>query len=110
MRQALPALRHGDCVDITPEGEDEILAFARVTRDPRETVLVVVNRADQTRVRKLFAPVTDLPDGLLLQDALEGPGASVRAGTVTLEIEGPGVRILYPDVSDPKGARFFRGY
>lgn len=104
------ALRHGDFVDLTPEGEEEILAFARVTNDPRETVLVVVNRAAQTRVRKLFAPVCDLPDGLRLRDVLRGPGAAVRSGSITLDIEGQDVRILVPDDNDEAGARFFRGY
>lgn len=109
LRRARP-LRQGDFVDLTPEGEEEILAFARVTNDPRETVLVVVNRASQTRVRKLFAPVCDLPDGLKLRDVLEGAGATVRSGSITLDIEGQDVRILVPDDNDPAGARFFRGY
>ncbi len=110
LRKTLPALRHGDFVDLTPEGEDEIVAFARMTADPRETVLVVVNRAAQTRVRQLFAPVCDLPDGLKLRDALSGPGASVRAGSITLEVLGQDARILVPDENDAAGARFFRGY
>lgn len=110
LRRTLPALTEGEFVDLTPEGEDEILAFARVTRDPRETVICAINRASQTRVRKLFAPVCDLPDGLHLRDVLSGDGALVRAGTVTLEVLGQSARVLVPDGSDPKGARFFRGY
>lgn len=104
------ALRQGEFIDLTPEGEEEIVAFARVTSDPRETVLVVVNRASQTRVRKLFAPVCDLPDGLKLRDVLEGPGATVRSGSIALEVGGPDVRLLVPDDSDEMGKRFFRGY
>ena len=57
LRSMFPALREGQWVDMTPEGEEEIFAFARVTQSPKETVLVAVNRASQTRVRKLFAPV-----------------------------------------------------
>jgi glycosidase len=110
IRRTQKALTEGEFVDLTPEGEDEILAFARVTRDPRETVICAINRASQTRVRKLFAPVCDLPDGLHLKDVLVGDGALVRSGTVTLEILGQDARILVPDSSDPKGARFFRGY
>lgn len=110
LRKERAALRIGEFVDMTPEGEEEILAFARVTADPRETVVVAVNRASQTRVRKLFAPVADLPDGLKLADALGGPGAIVRSGTVTLEITGQDARILVPDDRDPASARFFRGY
>ncbi len=110
LRKERGALRVGDVVDLTPEGEDEIFAFARVTADPRETVIVAMNRASQTRVRKLFAPLADLPDGLKLADALGGPGAMVRSGTVTLEIMGQDARILVPDDRDPASARFFRGY
>lgn len=110
LRRDRHALRNGGFIDLTPEGEDEIFAFARVTADPRETVIVAVNRAAQLRVRKLFAPVCDLPDGLKLRDALEGPGATVRSGSVTLEIPSQGARVLVPDEKDPAGARFFRGY
>jgi glycosidase len=84
--------------------------LARVTSDPRATVLVAINRASQTRVRKLFAPVCDLPDGLKLRDALSGEEATVRSGTITLEIDGGDARILIPDEEDPAGARFFRDY
>ena len=52
LRSMFPALREGQWVDMTPEGEEEIFAFAQVTQSPKETVLVAVNRASQTRVRK----------------------------------------------------------
>lgn len=110
LRRDRVALQSGGFVDLTPEGEDEILAFARVTADPRETVIVAANRAAQVRVRKLFAPVCDLPDGLKLRDALDGPGATVRSGSVTLEVPEHSARVLVPDENDPAGARFFRGY
>jgi glycosidase len=107
----------GDFVDLTPEGEDEILAFARVTNDPRDTVIVAINRAAQTRVRKLFAPVCDLPDGLKLRDlnwvggaAEERPDVKVRAGSITLELDGQDARVLVPHEEADAGARFFRGY
>jgi glycosidase len=110
LRRDRHALRAGGFVDLTPEGEDEILAFARTTSDPRETVIVAVNRAAQTRVRKLFAPVCDLPDGLKLRDALTGEGSIVRSGSITIEIDAQDARILVPDEKDPAGTRFFRGY
>jgi glycosidase len=110
LRRDRHALRAGGFVDLTPEGEDEILAFARTTADPRETVIVAVNRAAQTRVRKLFAPVCDLPDGLKLRDALSGDGAIVRSGSITLELGAQDARVLVPDEKAPAGARFFRGY
>jgi cyclomaltodextrinase / maltogenic alpha-amylase / neopullulanase len=110
LRRDRHALRTGGFIDLTPEGEEEIVAYARVTPDPRETVIIAVNRAAQTRVRKLFAPVCDLPDGLKLRDALGGPGAIVRSGSITLEVGAQQARILVPDEKDPAGARFFRGY
>ena len=110
LRRKHPALVNGDFVDVTPEGEDEIVAFARVTKDPRQTVLVAVNRASQTRVRTLFAPVCDLPDGLPLVDVLDGTAAKVRAGTVNLEVRGQDVRILVPNLDTPQGRAYFRDY
>ncbi|MCP4503752.1 MAG: hypothetical protein GY822_27825 [Deltaproteobacteria bacterium] len=110
IRKDWPALAFGDFVDVTPEGEEEIIAFARVTRDPQETVVVAINRASQTRVRKLFAPVCDLPDGLKLRDLLYGPGAKVSSGTIRLELEAMSAQVLVPDENDRAGARFFRTY
>lgn len=131
LRRRLTSLCQGEFVDLTPEGEEEIFAFARVTNDPRETVVCVINRASQTRVRKLFAPVCDLPDGLQLRDVLSDGdddvdgiengdhphdhgriqmGPTVRAGTLTLEIDGQDARILIPDDRNEACARFFRGY
>lgn len=110
LRRELPALRVGDLIDLTPEGEEDVLAFARVTSDPRETVIVVLNRASQTRVRKLFAPVCDLPDGLRLRDLMHDDTTTMSSGTVTLEIAAQAARVLVPDQRHASGARFFRGY
>lgn len=104
------ALRSGEFVDLTPEGEEEILAFARTTGDPCESVLVMLNRAAQTRVRKIFAPVCDLPDGLRLQDVLTGDEFIVQCGTVTIDVEGQDARILVPNKEDASGEKFFRDY
>ena len=97
-------------MDLTPEGEEDVLAFARVTADPRETVIVVLNRASQPRVRKLFAPVCDLPDGLRLRDLMHDDTTTMSSGTVTLEIAAQAARVLVPDQRHASGARFFRGY
>ena len=121
LRRERVAFSSGDFVDLTPEGEDEIFAFARGTKDPKQSVIVVVNRASQTRVRKLFAPFSDLPDGLRLRDVDLGgelrpddPGApgpvKVRSGSVTVEVPGQGVRILVPDEESALGSRVFREY
>ena len=114
VRQARAALRTGDFVDLTPEGEYEVFAFARVTTDPRETVIVVVNRAERPLTRKLFAPMSDLPDGMTLRDILLGEGGGrrvrVRSGSLHLEVEPAGAVLLVPDDEDEDMRRFFRGY
>jgi glycosidase len=114
IRQARAALRGGDFVDLTPEGEVEVFAFARVTADPRETVVIVVNRSDRPQLRKLFAPMSDLPDGLTLRDVLPaesgGRRVRVRSGSLHLEVEASGAVVLVPDDEDETMRRFFRGY
>jgi glycosidase len=114
LRQARGSLRTGDFVDLTPDGEYEIFAFARVTPDPRETVIVVVNRSERPQVRKLFAPMSDLTDGLTLRDVLAaetgGRRVRVRSGSLHLEVEPAGAVLLVPDDEDEAMRRFFRGY
>jgi len=114
LRQARAALRTGDFVDLTPDGEYEVFAFARVTTDPREAVIVVVNRSERAQTRKLFAPMSDLPDGLSLRDVLSaetgGRRVRVRSGSLHLEVEPAGAVLLVPDDEDETMRRFFRGY
>lgn len=110
LRRKRTALRTGDLVDLTPEGEWEVFAFARVTADPRDTVIVVVNRSDRAQTRKLFAPISDLADGLLLKDVLAGRRTRVRSGSLHLEVAPQEAVILVPDDEDEASARFFRGY
>ena len=114
LRQARAALRTGEFVDLTPEGEYEVFAFARVTADPRDTVVVVVNRSERSQTRKLFAPMSDLPDGLSLRDILAsesgGRRVRVRSGSLHLEVEPAGAVLLVPDDEDETMRRFFRGY
>lgn len=110
LRRKRAALRTGEMVDMTPEGEWEVFAFARVTADPRETTIVVVNRSERAQVRKLFAPITDLVDGLLLKDVLAGRRTRVRSGSLHIEIAAHEAVILVPDDEDEASARFFRGY
>lgn len=110
LRRQRVALRVGDLVDMTPEGEWEVFAFARVTADPRETTIIIVNRSDRSQVRKLFAPISDLVDGLLLKDVLAGRRTRVRSGSLHVEIAPQEAVILVPDDDDEASARFFRGY
>jgi cyclomaltodextrinase / maltogenic alpha-amylase / neopullulanase len=113
LRKRHPALRTGEFIDLTPEGEYEVFAFARVTADPRETVIVIANRAERPQTRKLFAPMSDLPDGLQLRDALEPdrrPRLRVRSGSLHVETPAADALVLVPDDADEASRRFFRGY
>ncbi len=110
LRRRRAALRMGDFVDMTPEGEWEVFAFARVTSDPRETVVVVANRSDRAQTRKLFAPISDLADGLLMKDVLAGRRCRVRSGSLHLDVPPLEACILVPDDDDEASSRFFRGY
>lgn len=110
LRRRRLALRTGDFVDMTPEGEWEVFAFARVTSDPRDAVVVVVNRSDRAQTRKLFAPISDLADGLLMKDVLAGRRSRVRSGSLHLDVPPLEAAILVPDDDDEASARFFRGY
>lgn len=110
LRRQRVALRSGDLVDMTPEGEWEVFAFARVTADPRETTIIIVNRSERAQTRKLFAPISDLVDGLLLKDVLAGRRTRVRSGSLHVEVAPQEAVILVPDDDDEASARFFRGY
>jgi hypothetical protein len=100
----------GEFVDMTPEGEWEVFAFARTTADPRETAVVVVNRSDHSQTRKLFAAISDLVDGLMLRDVLGGRRIRVRSGALHVEIPPTEAMILVPDDEDEASGRFFHGY
>jgi alpha-glucosidase len=110
LRSQRMALRTGELVDMTPEGEWEIFAFARITADPREATLIIVNPSDRALTRKLFAPIADLVDGLMLRDVLGGRRTRVRSGSLHIEVGAHDAVILVPDVEDAASARFFRGY
>jgi alpha-glucosidase len=108
LKQEVPALHKGDVIDLTPTGDEDVLAFARTRRDPRETVVAIFNRAYRPQQRLLFLPVADWPDGLPLKDLMGGEGAVVRAGTLSVEVPPTGARLLVPDEAAATGHRFFR--
>jgi glycosidase len=110
LRRERVALRNGEFVDMAPEGEWEVFAFARTTNDPRETTTIVVNRSEHVQTRKLFAPISDLVDGLTLKDVLGGRRWRVRSGSLHVEIPPGEALVLIPDDEDETSARFFRGY
>ncbi|MBI5496061.1 MAG: hypothetical protein HY904_13640 [Deltaproteobacteria bacterium] len=107
LKSEVPALARGDFVDLTPTGESDVLAFARTRKDPRETVIALFNRAYRPQQRLLFIPVADLPDGLPLKDLMGGEGATVRSGTLSIELPPTSARLFVPDLQ-AQGHRFFR--
>ena len=93
--------------DLTPPGEEDVLAFARTRSDPRETVIVIVNRAARPQSRLPFLPVAELPDGLPLRDLLGGEACVVKAGTLGVEVPPTSAMLLTP-AEGSDGHRFFR--
>jgi hypothetical protein len=76
-------------------------------------VIVVVNRSEKKQTRKLFAPMSDLTDGLALRDILPASGGRrvrVRSGSLHLEVDPSDGVVLVPDDEDETMRRFFRGY
>jgi alpha-glucosidase len=107
LKQELPALNKGDVADLTPPGEEDVFAFARTRSDPRETVVVIVNRSARPQARLLFLPVAELPDGLPLRDLLGGEACVVKAGTLAVEVPPTSAMLLTP-AEGGDGHRFFR--
>jgi glycosidase len=112
VKHSTPSLQKGDVVDLTPPGEEDVLAFARTRRDPRETVVAVFNRAYRSQQRLLFLPVPELPDGLPLRDLMGGEPARVRCGALNIEVPPTGAKILVPDLTGPLAAshHYFRNF
>lgn len=108
LKQDTAALHKGDVVDLTPPGEEDVLAFARTRRDPRETVIAIFNRAYRGQQRLLFLPVPELPDGLPLEDLMGGEGCKVRNGTISVEVPPAGAVLLKAALDKDPSHRFFR--
>lgn len=108
LKQEMPALNKGDLIDLTPTGDEDVLAFARTRSDPRETVIAIFNRAYRPQARLLFVPVAELPDGLPLRDLMGGETCSIRAGTLSVEIPPTTAMLLTPLDNAESGHRFFR--
>ena len=107
LKNSLPSLTKGDFIDLTPQGDQDVIAFARTRRDPRETVIAIFNRAYRPQQRMLFIPVSEIPDGLPMRDLMGGEGATVRAGTLSMEVPPTGGKILVPDAGS-RSHHFFR--
>jgi alpha-glucosidase len=97
LRRAHPALAHGEYVSLAQPGTP-LVAFARVTARPDETVLFVANATAAPLAAHLFCPLPALLDALPLADLLDEAAAPVimSQGSCTLDLPAHGVRLLRP--------------
>ena len=87
---------HGRYVSLAQPGSD-VVAFARVTDDPAETLLFVANATPRPLARTLFVPLPLMFDALPLHDLLDGSSTPVRMtrGTLALTLPGHGCRAAH---------------
>lgn len=113
LRRAEPALDHGRYVSLAQPGTG-LVAFARVTDRPDETLLFVANAGPRPVERTLFVALPTMFDALPLHDLLDGPldGSStpraMSSGTLTLTLPGHGCALLRPRDAHAGGYRFFK--
>jgi cyclomaltodextrinase len=109
LRRDEPALEYGRYVSLAQPGSD-VVAFARVTDDPAETLLFVANATARPIARTLFVPLPLMFDALPLYDLLDSPSTPVRmsAGTLPVTLRGHGAVLLRPRDDHAGGYRFFK--
>jgi glycosidase len=109
LRRSEPALDHGRYVSLAQPGTD-VVAFARVTHDPNETLLFVANATPRPLARTLFIALPLLFDALPLHDLLDVSSTPVymSGGTLSLTLAGHGAVLLRPRDAHPGGYRFFK--
>ncbi|MDB4967142.1 MAG: hypothetical protein JWN44_2831 [Myxococcales bacterium] len=109
IRRGEPALHNGRYVAMPQPGTD-LVAFARVTDDPAQTLIFVANASPRPLEATLFVPLPLMFDGLPLHDLLhasETPSL-MSAGTLPLTLSGHGCLLLKPRDTHPGGYRFFK--
>ena len=109
LRRQEPALAHGRYVSLAQPGSD-VVAFARVTDDPAETLLFVANATPRPIARTLFVALPLMLDALPLHDLLEpaAPARRMSSGTLDVTLPGHGCLVLRPRDTNPGGYRFFK--
>jgi alpha-glucosidase len=108
LRREEPALREGRYVSLAQPGAD-VVAFARVTDRPADTIVCVANAAAQPRRVRLFVALPWMLDGLPLTDLLdEKRTLSWSQGCLDLPLDPHGVMWLKPKDAHPSGYRFFK--
>jgi alpha-glucosidase len=109
LRKSEPALDHGRYVSLAQPGRD-VVAFARVTDVPVETLLFVANRTPRPVDETLFVPLPLMFDAVPLYDLLSpsAPPRLMSAGTLSLTLPPYGCALLRPRDDHPGGYRFFK--
>jgi len=109
LRRAEPALARGRYVSLAQPGSD-VVAFARVTDDPRDTLLFVANATPRPLARTLFIALPLMFDALPLHDLLDSsaPPRAMSSGTVAVTLPPHGCALLRPRDAHPGGYRFFK--
>jgi glycosidase len=117
LRRRHVALRRGRFVDLCDRASEGVLAFARVTDDPEETVLVVAHNHVDARVAHVHLPLGALHDAIQFVDALDDAPRDapwrapvwIEAGRVRLTLPPHhGVRVLRVESGYIPGYRFLR--
>ena len=109
LRKREPALQHGRYVSLAQPGTG-VVAFARVTDDPAETLLFVANATPRPIARTLFIALPLMFDALPLHDLLDpaAPPRAMASGTLSLALPAHGCALLRPRDAHPGGYRFFK--
>lgn len=109
LRRDEPALARGRYVSLAQPGCD-VVAFARVTERPGDTLLFVANARPRPVAATLFVPLSTMFDALPLHDLLdtEAPPRRMSSGTLDVALPGHGVVLLKPRDDMPGGYRFFK--
>jgi alpha-glucosidase len=106
LRRSLPALQRGAYLPLPQPGTD-LVAFARVTDRPSETLIFVASFGAEGR-RRLMLSVPHLYDAVPLVDVLNGPPARLEAGAITVELPTHGAALFRIADADPSGYRFYK--
>jgi cyclomaltodextrinase / maltogenic alpha-amylase / neopullulanase len=99
LRNAQRALRIGDYRKLEAQN---LIAFERHTDRVGESVLVLVNPADQAVEETVLVTNSSLMDGTRLKDLLGGPEQRIGSALMRIRLPAHGVAVLQPDLA-PQG-------
>lgn len=111
LRREWEALRIGRYENLPQPAHPTVLAFARSTSNPRETVVVLANVSDQPAKGRFFIPISSLFDSLPLKDLLqENRITRMESGSFVTELEEYDVAFFVPHEDKHPRYSYFSGY